>query len=72
MGWTSINFVDLQKDDTTFPSGPLSLDQATRVVSIFFVAAVIGVLTLPHMARKFGNRTTIFALGIPQIVSNAG
>lgn len=72
MGWTSINFVDLQRADTTFPSGPLTLTQATRIVSIFFVCALIGTILLPHVTRKFGIRTTILALGVPQIVSRLG
>lgn len=68
VGWTSINFVDLQKEDTTFPSGPLTLTEATRVVSIFFASAVVGNLVLSHSVERFGSKKTIFALGLPQIV----
>lgn len=68
-GWAAVNFVDLQKFDTSFPSGPLSLTQATRVVSVFFASAVVGNLVFPYIVKKIGSKRTMFALGFPQIVS---
>lgn len=69
IGWAVVNFVDLQQDDTKFPSGPLSLLQATRVMSLFFASAVIGNLMFPYIVKKIGCKTTMFILGFPQMVS---
>lgn len=68
-GWAAVNFVDLQKFDTTFPSGPLSLAQATRVMSVFFASSVVGNLVFPYIVKKFGSKNTMLALGFPQMVS---
>lgn len=67
-GWTTVNFVDLQKFDTTFPSGPLTLSQATIMMSIVFVTVIIGNLVFPYILKKLGSKGTILALGLPQMV----
>lgn len=66
--WATVNFVNLQKEDTTFPSGPLTLTEATRVVSVFFASAIVGNLLVPHLVKWFGSKRTMFALGFPQLV----
>lgn len=68
-GWASINFVDLQKDDTSFPSGPLSLKQATLMVSICYAGAIIGNSMFPFIVKKIGSKRTLAAVTFPQIVS---
>lgn len=68
-GWASVNFVDLQKDDTSFPSGPLSLEQATLVVSICYAGAIIGNSVFPFVVKKYGSKRTLLAAVFPQIVS---
>lgn len=68
-GWATVNFVDLQKDDTKFPSGPLTLSQATFMMSIAFIPSIIGNVVFPHIAKKFGCKRTLYAMGFPQIVS---
>lgn len=67
-GWAAVNFVNLQKIGTTFPSGPLTLTQATRVMSVFFASAIVGNLLIPHIVKRFGSKRTMFALGFPQLV----
>lgn len=69
-GWATVNFVDLQKEDTRFPSGPLSLNQATLMMSISIASAIVGNLVFPFSVRKFGSKTTMFAMGFPQIVGS--
>lgn len=69
-GWAAVNFVGLQKDDTNFPSGPLSQSQATRVVSLFFASAVVGNFMFPYIVKKVGSKRTMFVLGFPQMVSS--
>lgn len=67
-GWAAVNFVNLQKDDTTFPSGPLTLSQATFMMSIAFIPSIIGNLVFPDIVKRFGCKRTIYAMGFPQIV----
>lgn len=69
-GWAAVNFVRLQKDNTEFPSGPLSQAQATRVMSLFFASAVVGNLVFPFVVKKLGSKRTMFVLGFPQLVSS--
>lgn len=68
-GWTSVNFVELQKNDTSFPTGPLTLKQATLVVSISYAGAIIGNTVFPFVVKKYGSKRTLIASVLPQIVS---
>lgn len=68
-GWATVNFVDLQKIDTKLPSGPLSLNQATLMMSIAIASSMVGILVFPFIVKKFGSKRTMFAVGFPQIVS---
>lgn len=68
-GWATVIFVDLQKDDTSFPSGPLTLEQATLVVSIIYAGSIIGNSVFPYVVRKCGSKRTLMVVVFPQIVS---
>lgn len=67
-GWGAVNYVDLQRDDSTFPTGPLSLRQASIVIQAFFVSCILGNLLIPYMVEKCGSKRTMFIMGLPQIV----
>lgn len=67
-GWATVNFVALQKEDTKFPSGPLTMNQATLMMSIAFASSIIGNLVFPFPVKKFGSKRTLLVLGFPQIV----
>lgn len=69
-GWASVNFLELQKPDTTFPSGPLSLKEATLVMSIYFVGGFVGNLAFPYIVQRYGSKKAMLAIGFPQIVSS--
>lgn len=68
-GWFSSNFLPLQRPDTSLPSGPLSLKEATLVMSISYIGAIVGNLVVPHILRKFGCKRVMLACGFPMIVS---
>lgn len=68
-GWAAVNFVDLQKEDTTFPSGPLKMSEAMLMMSIPLISTIIGNLVFPLIVKKFGSKRTMLAIGFPQIVS---
>lgn len=66
--WPSANFLALQRPDTLLPSGPLSLQEAALVISINYVGAIVGNLTVPHIVRQCGCTKVMLAIAIPQIV----
>lgn len=67
--WASANFLELQKPDTIFPSGPLTLREATLVMSIYFVGGFVGNMIFPCILQRYGSKITMLATGLPQIVS---
>ena len=67
-GWSTINFNELQSENSTFPTGPLNLEEASLVVSLINVGGFFGNwLTLP-MNNIFGIKRTIHLFGVPLIV----
>lgn len=69
-GWGTINFVELQSENTTFPGGKLTLEEATLVVSIMSIGAFFGNFAIIYISRKIGLKNSIHALCLPQLVSN--
>lgn len=67
--WPTANFLALQKADTPLPTGPLSLHEATLVMSSYYIGAIISNLTIPHVLREFGCKRVLLAGVFPQIVS---
>lgn len=68
-GWATINFIDLQNVNTTFPAGALSLNEATLVVSLPSVGGLIGNFAMQPISEKCGTIRSIHSLSIPLIVS---
>lgn len=68
-GWFNVNFLLLQRPDTPFPSGPLTLKEATLVMSIGYIGAIVGNLIVPFVVRRFGCKRLMLACGFPMIVS---
>lgn len=67
-GWGTINLVELKKENSTFPSGQLSEEQASLVVSLFNVGGFIGNFAAVPITQTIGVKGTIHFLGIPLIV----
>lgn len=55
-GWAAVNFVELQKEDTKFPSGPLTLSEATLMMSIPIATSIIVNLLFPFIMNRFGSK----------------
>lgn len=69
-GWSTINFNELQSGNSTLPTGPLNLEEASLVVSLINVGGFAGNwITLP-MSHIFGIKRTIHLFGVPLIVSH--
>lgn len=67
--WSTANFLPLQKSDTLLPSGALSLHEAALVMSIYYIGAIVGNLTIPHVVQKYGCKSVLLVGAFPQIVS---
>ncbi|XP_031623102.1 uncharacterized protein LOC116340647 [Contarinia nasturtii] len=69
MGWSTINFNELQNENSTFPTGPLSLDEASLVVSLINFGGFIGNFIVLPFNIMFGVKRTLHFFGIPLILS---
>lgn len=69
-GWATINFIDLQQENTTFPTGPLTLEEATLVTSLTNIGGFIGNFAILPLSDKFGMKRAIHLAGIPLVVSS--
>lgn len=67
--WGSIAFEELQKDSTLLPTGVLTLNEASLMVSVMSVGGLIGNVLSPVIGEKYGHKQTILWLGVPQAVS---
>lgn len=68
-GWGTINFNNLQQQNTTFPTGPLTLDEAALVTSFGNIGGFIGTFGILPISRHFGFKRAIYLMGIPLVVS---
>lgn len=67
-GYATINFNELQSENSTLASGPLSLEEASLVVSLYNVGGFIGNFAILPITHLIGVKQTIHVLGVPLIV----
>lgn len=67
-GWSSINFNYLQSENSTFPTGPLTLNEASLVVSLVNIGGVVGNFAILPFMQIIGVKRTIHLLGLVQLV----
>lgn len=68
-GWATIYYIDLQNENSTFPSGALTTDELALVISITYAGSFIGNFAVMPMSRTFGIKRTIHFFGVPLIVT---
>lgn len=68
-GWATINFIELQKENTTFPTGTFTLEEATFVATSMSIGGVVGNFLILPIAHRFGYTRALCLMGIPFIVS---
>lgn len=68
-GWSTINFIELQNENSTFSTGPLSLDEASLVVSLINIGGFVGNFAILPISKFIGIKRTIHLFGLPLIVS---
>lgn len=68
-GWATINFIELQKEDTTFPPGHFTLDEATFVTTALIIGGLLGNYAILPISKHFGYARALCLMGVPSIVS---
>ncbi|XP_031623912.1 facilitated trehalose transporter Tret1-like [Contarinia nasturtii] len=68
-GWATINFNELQSENTTFPTGALTLEEGGLVVSLLSVGGFIGNFAILPISQMIGIKKTIHLFGVPLILS---
>lgn len=68
MVWAPANFLVLETNDTPLPSGPLTMEEASMVASIFGIRGMLGNMLFLWIFEKFGRRFPLLLLAIPQVV----
>lgn len=67
-GWATINLVDLENKNNTFPFS-LTKDEASLLVAFQYLGSIIGnYLTLP-ISQVLGAKRTIHLFGVPLLIS---
>lgn len=67
-GWSTINFNEFQSENSTFPTGPLNLEEASLVVSLINLGGFVGNWLVLPMNNALGIKLTIHLFGVPSIV----
>ncbi|XP_031623613.1 facilitated trehalose transporter Tret1-like [Contarinia nasturtii] len=68
-GWAMINFSELQNKNSTFSTGPLTLDEVTLVVSLVNIGGFFGNFAIMSVSKWCGIKRTIHLFGLPLIIS---
>lgn len=67
-GWITINYLELQNENTTLSTGPLTSDQLPFVISIANIGGIVGNFVIVPLSRAIGTKRSIHLLVIPLIV----
>lgn len=67
-GWATINFVELQSENSTFPVGPLTPEQSALVISLPYAGCFMGNFAIAPLSQAIGIKRTIHLFGIPTFV----
>lgn len=67
-GWGQINFLELQNENTTFSTGPLTSEESALVISIANIGGFIGNFMIVPISRAIGTKRSIHLFGVPLVV----
>lgn len=68
-GWLSMAIPLLQSDATPLDTGKLSRTDLSWIASVLSLGALLGSAICGFVVTTFGTRNTIYAIGLPQLVS---
>lgn len=69
-GWATINSAELKSDNSTFPTGKLSLAEGSLMMSFSYAGSLAGNFLILPISQFFGIKRTIHLFGLPLIVRN--
>lgn len=61
-GWASPSVYLLKRNDTTFPTGPISTEEATWITAVLPIGIFTGSLLTGVIANKFGRKWPFISL----------
>lgn len=67
--WGSLSYEELQNNSLLLPTGKLSLNEASLMVTLPNLGGLIGNFVFIYIGERYGHKKTILWLGAPQIVS---
>lgn len=67
-GWGTINFVELQQENTTFPIGPFTLEEATFVATAMNIGGFLGNFGILPITPILGQSRALCLMAVPLIV----
>lgn len=62
-GWPTINYVELQSKNTTYPMGSLNVDQLALIMSIHNVGCCLGNFAIAPISNSMGIKFAIHLYG---------
>lgn len=68
-GWASPNISLLKSEQSPLPSGKITMDEGSWIVSLMCIGGALGNFCFGYMTNKFGRKRPLIAMAIPNIVS---
>lgn len=68
-GWATINSNDLQRQNSTFPTGPLTFAEVSSVISVSSIGSLIGNFAVLPAIHYMGPKSAGHLFTIPLILS---
>lgn len=70
-GWTSPSIMVLMSDESPLPSGKITMEEASWLVSLCSVGGLMGCMTFGFITSQFGRKWPLIFMVIPKIVSSS-
>lgn len=67
-GWSSSNVILLMSDDTPLPTGKITLEEASWIVSYVYLGGVFGNIIFGYITNHYGRKWPLIVVTIPIIV----
>uniref|UniRef100_A0A1B0CNS5 Putative facilitated trehalose transporter tret1 n=1 Tax=Lutzomyia longipalpis TaxID=7200 RepID=A0A1B0CNS5_LUTLO len=69
IGWLSPSIPQLLSPQSPLPSGPISIDEASWVSSILYLAGIIGTIVFGWLVDRIGRKYSVYIGTIPNIIA---
>ncbi|XP_031619027.1 facilitated trehalose transporter Tret1-like [Contarinia nasturtii] len=68
-GWSSPNIILLMSDETPLPSGRITMEQCSWLVSFLYMGGVFGNIIFGFVTNRFGRKWPLIIMTIPMMIS---